>query len=157
MRVGFAIARREVLAEVEPYRPPGSVTIPSVFVVAAALRDGAALSANVARVERERARLAAGFARLGIPAQPSVTNFLLLDLGDPRRAHDIADGLLRRGLVPRTIGADHPLAGHLRFTVRDEAQDGRLLTVLEEVLAASAAPGTGASPTSPMPSPETRP
>jgi histidinol-phosphate aminotransferase len=139
MRVGFAVARRELIAEVEPYRPPGSVAIPSVAVVAAALRDPDALAANVARVARERARLASGLKRLGMLPQPSVTNFLLVDLGGAARAAAIAEGLLARGLVPRTFGADHPLAGHLRFTIRDEEQDDRLLAALAEVVTSAGA------------------
>ena len=130
MRVGFAVAKRAVLAEVEPYRPPGSVAVPSVAVVAAALRDPDSLAVNVARVERERRRLAAGLTALGIPARPSVTNFVLVELGSPQRARAIAEGLLALGLVPRTFGRDHPLAGHLRFTVRDRAQDDLLLAAL---------------------------
>ena len=38
--------------------------------------------------------------------------------------------LLRRGIVPRTFGPGHPLRGHLRFTVRDRAQDERLVAAL---------------------------
>ena len=130
MRVGFAIARQELLAEVEPYRPPGSVAVPSVAVVTAALRDPDALAANVERVRRERTRLADGLAGLGLAPLPSVTNFLLVDLGSHARAHALAEGLLGRGLVPRTFGSSHPLAGHLRFTVRDETQDDLLLAAL---------------------------
>jgi histidinol-phosphate aminotransferase len=133
MRVGFAIARPELISKIEPYRPPGSVSIPSVAVVAAALRDPDALAANVARVVRERSRLGAAFAASGFPARPSVTNFLLVDLGGRAAARTMASGLLARGLVPRTFGKDHPLAGHLRFTVRDEAQDGLLIEAFAEL------------------------
>jgi histidinol-phosphate aminotransferase len=137
MRVGFAIARREVLAEIEPYRPPGSVAVPSVAVVAAALRDPRAPADNIARVERERARLAAAFAAAGLPAHPSLTNFLLVDVGGRGAARALASGLLARGLVPRTFDRDHPLAGHLRFTVRDEAQDDRLIAATRELAPAA--------------------
>ena len=133
LRVGFAIARRELLAEVEPYRPPGSVAVPSVAVVAAALRDPRMPADNVARVERERARLAAAFAAVGLPAHPSLTNFLLVDIGGREAARALAEGLLGRGLVPRTFGSDHPLAGHLRFTVRDEVQDDRLIAAFSHL------------------------
>jgi histidinol-phosphate aminotransferase len=133
MRVGFAIARPELIAEVAPYRPPGSVAIPSVAVVTAALRDPDVLAANVARVARERSRLAAAFDAAGFPARPSVTNFLLVDMGNPLVARAMASGLLARGLVPRTFAADHPLAGQLRFTVRDEAEDGRLIVAFAEL------------------------
>jgi histidinol-phosphate/aromatic aminotransferase/cobyric acid decarboxylase-like protein len=104
-----------------------------VAVVAAALRDPGALAANVARVVQERSRLGAAFAASGFPARPSVTNFLLVDLGGRAAARTMASGLLARGLVPRTFGAEHPLAGHLRFTVRDEAQDGRLIAAFAEL------------------------
>jgi len=134
LRVGFAIARRELLAEMEPYRPPGSVSIPSVAVVTAALRSPDALRANVSRVSAERARLAAALAGLGIPACPSVTNFLLVGFGDRERATGVAEWLLRRGLVPRTFGERHPLADHLRFTVRAPAEDDLLIAALAEVV-----------------------
>jgi histidinol-phosphate aminotransferase len=145
LRVGFAIARRELLAEVEPYRPPGSVSIPSVAVVTAALRAPEALRANVSRVSAERARLAAALADLGTPASPSVANFLLVAFGDRGRAAAAADGLLRRGLVPRTFGAGHPLADHLRFTVRAPAEDDRLIAALAQIVPALPHPAPSAA------------
>ncbi len=136
LRVGFAIARRDLLARMEPYRPPGSVSIPSVAVVTAALGDSEALGRNVSRVTAERVRLAAAFASLGTPASPSATNFLLVGFGSRARAAAVADRLLRRGLVPRTFGDRHSLADHLRFTVRDPAEDDRLISALAEILPA---------------------
>ena len=136
LRVGFAIARHELLVEMEPYRPPGSVSVPSVAVVTAALRAPEALRDNVSRISAERARLAAAFADLGTPASPSVANFLLVGFGDRERAAATADGLLRRGLVPRTFGAGHPLADHLRFTIRAPAEDDRLIAALAEIVPA---------------------
>ena len=133
MRVGFAIARSDLIAQIEPYRPPGSVSIPSVALVAAALRDPDSLAANVARVARERSRMGAAFAASGFPARPSVTNFVLVDFASRPAARTMASGLLARGLVPRTFGADHPLAAHLRFTVRDEAQDALLIAAFAEL------------------------
>ena len=145
LRVGFAIARHELLVEMEPYRPPGSVSVPSVAVVTAALRAPEALRDNVSRISAERARMAAAFAALGTPASPSVTNFLLVGFGDRGRAAAAADGLLRRGLVPRTFGAGHPLADHLRFTVRAPADDDRLIAALAEIVPALPHPAPSAA------------
>ena len=145
LRVGFAIGRRELIAKMAPYRPPGSVSIPSIAAVTAALGDPVALNDNVARVSSERARLAAALAAIGIPASPSVTNFLLVDLGDRERAAAAAEGLLRRGLVPRTFGAGHPLAGHLRFTVRAPAEDDQLIAALSEIVPAIPHPAPSAA------------
>jgi histidinol-phosphate aminotransferase len=133
LRVGFAIARPETIAEIAPYRPPGSVATSSVTVVTEALLDPTILDANLARVARERDRLADALRAAGWAVGRSVTNFLLADLGSPERAGAIAEGLLRRGLVPRTFPADHPLAGYLRVTVRDGAENDRLIAAAREI------------------------
>jgi len=133
LRVGFAIARRETLGEIEPYRPPGSVATTSVTVVTEALRDERILAANLERVERERGRLAAGLAVAGWAVGPSVANFLLVDFGSAEQAGRIAEGLLHRGLVPRTFGASHPLAAYLRLTIRDRHENDRLVAAARKL------------------------
>ena len=133
LRVGFAVARPETIARIAPYRPPGSVSTVSVTVVTAALAAPDAMRENVARVEAERDRLADALREAGWGVGPSVTNFLLADLGSPERAADTAMGLLRRGLVPRTFGAGHPLAHCLRLTIRDRAGNDRLIAAVREI------------------------
>ncbi len=127
LRVGFALARPEVIARLNPYRPPGSVSTVSATIVTEALLDPEAPTANLERVDVERGRLRQALAALGWNVGPSVTNFLLVDLGTPERAAATAEGLLRRGLVPRTFPSGHPLAAHLRLTVRDTAENDRLI------------------------------
>lgn len=133
LRVGFAVARPGTIARIAPFRPPGSVSTVSVSVVTAALADPEALAENVARVDQERDRLAADLRRAGWSVGPSVTNFLLVDLGTPERAERVADALLRRGLVPRTFPAGHPLAHCLRLTIRDRSGNERLASAAREI------------------------
>jgi histidinol-phosphate/aromatic aminotransferase/cobyric acid decarboxylase-like protein len=40
---------------------------------------------------------------------------------------------MRRGLVPRTFGESHPLADHLRVTVRDTEENDRLIAAAREL------------------------
>jgi histidinol-phosphate aminotransferase len=138
LRVGFALAPRATLERIEPYRPPGSVGTISITIVAEALRDQAVLQATVERTRVERVRLATAMADLGWLPGPSVTNFILVDFGTPERAEAVAEGLLRRGIVPRTFGAGHPLNASLRFTVRDPDENDRLLRSAAEIEAALA-------------------
>ena len=137
LRVGFAVAQPATLARLALYRPPGSVGTISETVVTRALLDGEDMLENVARVARERGRLSAALEAAGWRAYPSVTNFVLFDLGTPRRAAAVAERLMRRGLVPRTFGADHPLAHCLRVTVRADHENDRLIdtarAIAEEV------------------------
>jgi histidinol-phosphate aminotransferase len=133
LRVGFAIARPATIARIAPYRPPGSVSTVSVSVVTAALADPSGMLANVARVDAERERLIGELRDLGWSAGPTVTNFILVDFGTVERATGAATGLLRRGLVPRTFGAGHPLAHALRLTIRDRAGNDRLIGAAREI------------------------
>ena len=133
LRAGFAIARPDVIAAMATYRPPGSVSVPSVAVATRLLEDPDVAADNVAQTAGERERLAVGLRAAGWTVHPSVTNFLLVELGSPSRAAAVADGLLRRGLVPRTFGPDHPLASCLRLTVRSSAEDDRLIEAAREL------------------------
>ena len=145
LRVGFAIAAPATIARIAPYRPPGSVSTVSVTLVTGALRDPTAMRANVARVEAERDRLADGLREAGWRVGPSVTNFLLARFDSPEGAASAAEGLLRRGLVPRTFGAGHPLADALRVTVRNAEENGRLIAAARSGAADADAGATDAS------------
>jgi len=127
LRVGFAVARSEVIAALNPYRPPGSVSTVSITLVTEALRDPTILDANLARVVSERTRLGDALRGLGWTVGPSVANFLLVDFETGERAAAVAEHLLAHGLVPRTFGAGHPLADHLRLTIRDPHENDRLI------------------------------
>jgi histidinol-phosphate aminotransferase len=133
LRVGFAIADPATIAEMAPYRPPGSVSVVSVSIGTAALEDDEATDANLERVVAERSRLAAGLTEAGWSIGPSVTNFLLASFGSAERAAAVAEAMLCRGLVPRTFGPQHPLADHLRLTIRDTAGNDRLIEAAREI------------------------
>ena len=127
LRVGFALARPEMIAKLAPYRPPGSVSVPSVHIVTEALLDDEILGANLERVARERTRLTIAVETIGWTVYPSMTNFVLIDFGTAEGAAAVAEALLSHGLVPRTFGAGHPLAHCLRLTIRSAAENDRLL------------------------------
>jgi histidinol-phosphate aminotransferase len=154
LRVGFAVARPEVVARLNPYRPPGSISTVSVTVVTEALRDPTVLDANLERVARERTRLAGALRAAGWSVGPSVTNFLLVDFATPERAAAVAEALLRRGLVPRTFGSGHILADHLRLTVRDPHENDRLIAAAEALAAAEAQASEAHTPGAPTVAPQ---
>jgi histidinol-phosphate aminotransferase len=110
----------------------------SVTVVTEALSDPTLAAANVAWVTAERARFSAALRDAGWSVGPSVTNFLLVDFGSVDRAAAAAEALLRHGLVPRTFPEGHPLADHLRVTVRSPEQDDRLIAAAREFEATAA-------------------
>jgi histidinol-phosphate aminotransferase len=133
LRVGFAVGAAETIRRIAVYRAPGSIGTISVTAVAHALRDQTAMRANVNRVHRERPRLTEALQAAGWRPQPSDTNFILLDLVTAERAEAASLALMRRGLVPRTFGHDHPLSRCLRVTVRNPDEDDRLLEAVGDI------------------------
>jgi histidinol-phosphate aminotransferase len=133
LRVGFAVARSEVIEEIAVYRPPGSVSNISVDVAAALLSDAELAPSRVAAIAAERARFGELLRDAGWDPQPSTTNFLLVAFRSSQAAEEAAEGLLSRGLIPRTFPEGHPLAHCLRLTVRNEEQDDRLVAAAREI------------------------
>jgi len=133
LRVGFAIARPELIDEIAVYRPPGSVSIVSVDVAAALLADESVASTRVAEITAERDRFTAGLRSAGWDAHPSTTNFVLVGFASPVAADVVAEALLHRGLIPRTFPAGHPLDHCIRLTVRNTAQDDRMIAAAREI------------------------
>ena len=133
LRVGLRDRGRRHGAPDRPYRPPGSIST----ISATRRHGGAPRRAGHARERRtrgaERPRLVAGLEAAGWRPQPSVTNFVLLDLVTPERAEAAALALMARGLVPRTFGHGHPLAYCLRVTIRTPDEDDRLIAAAAEI------------------------
>jgi histidinol-phosphate aminotransferase len=133
LRVGFAVARPEIIDEIAVYRPPGSVSNVSVDVAAALLSVANLAPSRVAAIAAERERFSAAIRAAGWDPQPSTTNFLLVAFPSTDAAEAAAEALLSRGLIPRTFPADHPLASCLRLTVRNQEQDDRLVEAAREI------------------------
>ncbi len=138
IRVGFAVAQPAIIARMAPYRPPGSVSTVSVTVATEVLGSDGVARDNIARVVAERPRLVAALRAAGLTVHESVTNFVLVGLGSAERAGQVADGLMCRGLVPRTFGQGHPLAAYLRLTVRARAENDRLIATITDIIGAAA-------------------
>ncbi len=134
-RVGFAVARPQILAPILSYRAPASVGTVSAALGTASLCRPELAAANVARVTAERLRLADELAALGWEPYPSQANFILIRFADAAAAAVTAEALLRVGLVPRTFGSDHPLTDCLRLTVRSVEENDRLITAAREITA----------------------
>jgi histidinol-phosphate aminotransferase/imidazoleglycerol-phosphate dehydratase/histidinol-phosphatase len=116
-RVGYALARAEIAAELRRRQSPAPVSTLSAALAVAALRD----PPDVSEVVAERERLFTELQSLGFTPLPSRANFVFVPIDDPQ---PIVDKLLHGGCVPRVTG------GGIRITVRDRDDDDVLLSVL---------------------------
>lgn len=132
-RVGFAVARPETLAPIMSFRAPASVSTVSAALATASLLRPELAAANVARISAQRTRFIEDLGHIGWRPYRSEANFILIRFASPAAAKLAAEVLLRRGLVPRSFGSDHPLADCLRLTVRSAGENDRLIEAAREI------------------------
>ena len=116
-RVGYALAGRDVAAELNKRQHPAPLSTLSAALAIAALQS----PPDVAPLLAERERVAERLREIGYEPLPSHANFLYVPVDDPQ---ELAGSLLQRGLAVR------PVRGGIRITIRNEQDDDRLLSVL---------------------------
>jgi histidinol-phosphate aminotransferase len=133
LRVGYAVAPRDVVSAMAKTRRPFDVTSPAQAAALASLDDPA-------EIERRRSLNAVGLAQLERtirehsfePAPGAVGNFLYVEVGE--EATRLYDALLREGVIVRPLagfGAPHAL----RISVGSPEENDFFAEALDRVLA----------------------
>jgi imidazoleglycerol-phosphate dehydratase / histidinol-phosphatase len=117
-RIGYALAARDVAAELNARLAPEPVSTLSVALALAALE----LPPDPRPVIEERERLAEELRARGYAPLPSRANFVYVPVDDPLA---VSDTLLAAGCVVRIFD------GAIRISVRDREDDDFLLAVLD--------------------------
>ena len=131
LRVGYAVADRRVVAELDRVRRPFNVSSVAQAAALAALDDADHVAASVEAARRGLPALAAGLGALGLRVLPTLGNFLLCDLGRP--AAPVYQALLARGVIARPRGA-WGLPDHLRISLGSPPEIERALSAVRAVL-----------------------
>src|SRR5436189_3634144 len=117
-RVGYALAGREVAAELNKRQHPAPLSTLSAALALA----GLAAPPDVGPILEERERMAERLRELGFEPRESHANFLYVPVDDPQAEYD---RLLQQGLAVR------PVRGGIRITIRTQQDDDRLLQQLQ--------------------------
>lgn len=133
-RVGFAVARPEVVRRLRAAGAPYPVAALSLTLAARRLEAHQAdTRAHVVRVRQERTRLTDRLATLGVPVDFSRANFVLLRAG--ARAAFLRDAMLTAGVLLRDFGRRPGLEGALRISLPGDGEAfARLQSALDLVL-----------------------
>lgn len=134
MRIGYAIATREVAAALETVRSPFNTSVLAQVAALAALSDVDHLSRSRVENKREVAYLEQELARRGVRFVPTVANFLLVFT--PGMGAKAFDSLLREGVIVRPLGS-HGLARAVRVSVGTRAENERFLAAWDQSVARS--------------------
>ena len=132
-RLGYMVARADVVAAAERAMLPYHLDVATQIAGRLALRFVAEMEARVASLVSERERLAASLAALPVDSWPSGANFLLFR---PREVDGptLWKGLVERSVLVRDCSSWPRLDGCLRVTVGTPAEDDAFLAALKEVL-----------------------
>lgn len=127
LRVGYGLARPEVIDLLNRVRHPFNVNLVALAAAEAALDDQTFLDRSYLVNASGMKQLVEGFEQLGLDHVPSKGNFLLVKVGDARR---INAELLRRGVIVRPV-ANYGLPEFLRVSVGLKEQNARFLDALK--------------------------
>jgi len=132
IRLGYAVAAPEWIAELDKVRPPYNVSALTQAAAVALLADTSWIAEQSSAIRTERARLERALVRL--PATtvfPTQTNFVLARVGD---ATALFDGLRARRILVKNLHGWHPLlANCLRITVGTPEENDALLAACADL------------------------
>jgi histidinol-phosphate aminotransferase len=131
LRVGYALCRPQIADFLNRVRDPFNINTVGQVAAIAALSEERWVESTTCAVIGERKRVAAALRRFGFEPLPSQCNFLLVDVGRDARA--LNDGLMRRGVIARPMGAAG-LPRHLRITIGRPQDNDRMLLALEAAI-----------------------
>jgi histidinol-phosphate aminotransferase len=132
LRLGYGLARPDVVEYIDRVRAPFNVNLVAQAAGVAALGDLEHRERSRALVREERPFLAAGLASVGATVVPSQGNFILADFpGRPGKA--LFEDLLREGVVVRPMGG-YGFPNAQRVTVGLRRENEKCLAALRKVL-----------------------
>lgn len=131
LRVGYGMAQPSLIRAMDAVREPFNVNSLAQAAACAALDDRAFLQQTRQLVRDGRQYLLRELAALKIRVVPSVTNFLLIELG-PAAEHT-ARALLEKGIIVREMSA-WKLNGFIRVTIGTMPENRRFVAALKRCL-----------------------
>jgi histidinol-phosphate aminotransferase len=126
LRIGYGVAPADGVELLNRVRQPFNVNAMAQAAALAALEDDDYVQRTRRLVKEERAWLESAVAGLGYGVVPSVTNFMLVQVG---RGRACFDALMRQGVIIRPMDA-YGLPEYIRVTVGTREQNVRLVAAL---------------------------
>jgi histidinol-phosphate aminotransferase len=132
LRIGYAVAPAEVVADLDRVRPPFNVNRIAQIAARAALRDRAHLRRGVSNNEKGKRFLTKAFRKLDLAVTPTWGNFILVGFAPVGLSGaEVYESLLRRGVIVRPM-AGYGLPDHLRISIGTPKENRKLVHALIE-------------------------
>jgi histidinol-phosphate aminotransferase len=130
LRIGYAVARSEIIEVLHKTRQPFNVNSIALAGALAALDDEGHLRETKRVVDEGRAYLQEQFTEMHIPFVPAVANFVMVNVGD---ACAVFEKLLQQKIIVRPLKG-YGLPEWVRISVGTTDENKKLIAALKEVL-----------------------
>jgi len=132
MRVGYGVAKEEIIEALYKLRPPFNVTTLSLVAATAALKDEEFVEKSISK-NFEQMKLFEEFAKnYGLEYINSFTNFITLILPQTMNSTEISDTLLKDGIIIRNLASYSMNA--LRITIGTSKQNQKFFKQMKKIL-----------------------
>ena len=132
MRVGYGIARNDIIKAFYKLRPPFNITTLTLEAATVALDDEAFVQECIAKSFAEMDRYSDFAAKHNIEVIESFTNFVTLVFDEKRSASKLAQELLERGMIVRDLKGYGLNA--IRVTIGTPVQNDRFFELADSLL-----------------------
>ncbi len=129
VRVGYAVARPDLVQLLHKVRQPFNVTSIAQAAVLAGMDDRGHVRATLENNAEGIEYLEREFKRMGLAYVPSHANFILTEVGNGQESFN---RLLKLGVIVRPMGG-YGWPNHVRISVGLPAENRKLVAALEEV------------------------
>lgn len=116
LRIGYAVSQSELIREMSKTKLVFEPSTPAQAAALAALDDVDFLNRTMEMVERNKKRLYDFFDDYGVSYVKSISNAVLMILGNENEAIDFTDGMLQKGVILRRVNG-FGLPDCIRITV----------------------------------------
>ncbi|MFC1667370.1 histidinol-phosphate transaminase [Candidatus Omnitrophota bacterium] len=131
LRIGYGVSNAEIIKYMGSVRDPFNVNLVAQIAAAAALKDRKFLLKTKRMTQSGKRFLYEEFKRLGLRYVPSVTNFVLFEVG--KDAAEICKRLLKKGVIVRNMKT-WGMSAFIRVTVGREKENKRFVKELKKAI-----------------------
>lgn len=131
LRIGYGIARPEIIEMLNRARPPFNVNSLAQVAALASLEDGNQVRQSKKLVSEGKKFLYSYLERLKLSYVPTQANFILIRIG--KKAPDVEKKLLQKGIIVRGMKA-YNLTEYIRLTIGTRQQNKEFIRTLGEIL-----------------------
>ena len=132
LRIGYGVSDPDIIKCMDSVREPFNVNLLAQVAACAALKDKKFLAKTKRVIEAGRGFFYSEFKKLGLRYIPSVTNFVLFEVG--KNADQVSKRLLKKGVIVRNMKA-WGMDTFIRVTVGKEKENRRFMKELRRIIA----------------------